>query len=205
MPSTVVWADFAQRYALTDLQIEQFKDYFNLLVSENEQYNLTAITDSDSIIEYHFADSLELGNKLDFSAISSICDVGTGAGFPGLALKIKYPHVSVVLIEVVGKKVSFLNMVISRLGLSGVEVYTQDWRTFLRKTEYPLQLFCARASLRPDELTRLFQGGCVYKNAQLVYWAAADWSVGPKEQVFFKKSFEYTVKNRQRKYALFSR
>ena len=199
------WNYFTRRYCLNDAQVAQFKAYAALLVRENAQYNLTAITQEDLILEYHFADSLELGTMIDMSTISCICDVGTGAGFPGLALKIKYPHLSVVLIEVVQKKIDFLTMVIAQLGLKDVQIYTQDWRTFIRKTNFPVELFCARASLRPDELIRAFQGGSEYRDAQVVYWASQDWAPDAKEQPFLKQTVSYSLKDRVRQYALFSR
>lgn len=205
-----LWVTFAKAYTLTDEQLKQFQRYYELLCEVNEQIDLTTIVELPAALAYHFSDSLELGSFLDLTAVTMLADVGSGAGFPGLALKIKYPAIPVVLIEVTQKRVDFLNRVITELGLTDIEVYPLDWRTFLRKTSYaPLAaetgLFCARASLHPNELLRLFQPGCAYKHAKLVYWAANTWSAEPKEQPFVQKEFAYMTKLKKRKYVLFAR
>lgn len=203
-----LWADFAKTYQLTDKQLGQFQRYYQLLCEVNEQIDLTTIVELPAALAYHFADSLELGTFINFTKVPMLADVGSGAGFPGLALKIKYPMVPMVLIEVTQKRIDFLRRVIDELGLTDIEVYPLDWRTFLRKTSYErLQqqgaLFCARASLHPDELIRLFQPSCPYKHATLVYWAAGSWVPEAKEKPFLQKEFLYTTKHKKRKYVLF--
>lgn len=195
-----VWELFGQRYGLSVLQLKQFVEYSSLLIEWNKRINLTAITDETDIIAYHFEDSLKLADFYDFSHCSIMADIGTGAGFPGIPLKIMFPHLSVVLVEVVQKKVSFLEMVIKELGLSDIQVCPLDWRTFLRQTNFPVQLVCARASLRPDELIRMFQSSSPYRNAQLVYWASQDHVLGAKEQSFLLKKCDYVVGKRHRIY-----
>ena len=122
-------------------------------------------------MQYHFIDSLIVANYIDLTTIKSIADVGTGGGFPGIPLKILYPHLSMTLIEVTEKKIRFLENVVAQLGLSSVEIVNLDWRTFLRKTSSPIDLFVSRASLHSDELLKMFKPSCVYKQATLVYWA----------------------------------
>lgn len=203
-----LWAAFAQSYQLTDIQLKQFQHYYHVLCEVNQQIDLTTIVELPSALAYHFSDSLELGSFIDLTKVPMLADVGSGAGFPGLALKIKYPTLPMVLIEVTQKRVDFLNRVITELALTGIEVYSLDWRTFLRKTSYELlmqknALFCARASLHPDELLRMFQPSCPYKNAQLVYWAANTWEPESKERPFVARVFEYAIKHKKRKYVLF--
>ena len=140
-----------------------------------------------------------LSKAIDLSAITTICDVGTGAGFPGIPLAIKYPQLRVILLEVSHKKIDFLDLVINKLELDNVEIYPHDWRTFLRTTDDSVNLFCARASLQPEELIRLFKPGCSYKDATLVYWAASDWLPVGKEESFIKKEVPYSVGNKKRK------
>jgi len=131
-----------------------------------------------------------------------VADVGSGAGFPGIPLKIIFPHLGVVLIEVTKKKQKFLQTVINELGLEGIEVCDLDWRTFLRKTESPIEYFLTRASLDPLELSRMFKPACPYKNAGLVYWASEEWEAAPRLKEFVKKEYEYVIKRKKRKLVL---
>jgi 16S rRNA G527 N7-methylase RsmG len=133
-----------------------------------------------------------------------LADVGTGAGFPGLALKIMYPQLPVLLIEVVQKKIEFLQAVIAACGLEGVEISGLDWRNFLRYPDYEIDLFVSRAALPTDELIRLFRPSCSYKNAQLVYWASKNWQPGSKEETaLMTQEFAYTVGGKSRKLVFF--
>lgn len=106
---------------LTEQQINQFLRYYELLVEWNEKMNLTAITAYDEVMKKHFVDSLSLIKTYDISKKIKVIDVGTGAGFPGLALKIAYPSLQVTLLDSLNKRINFLNEVITQLGLIGVE------------------------------------------------------------------------------------
>lgn len=106
---------------LTPEQIGQFLKYFELLVEWNGFMNLTAITDYDEVMKKHFVDSLSLIKTFDVTANVKLIDVGTGAGFPGLALKIAYPNLQVTLLDSLNKRIHFLDEVITQLGLTGVE------------------------------------------------------------------------------------
>lgn len=196
------WVGFIKKYGLNESGQAKFKLYLDQLIAWNQKFNLTAITDEPEIINYHFNDSLSLGRFVDLHGLKSIADVGAGAGFPGLPLKIAYPHLKLVLIEVNGKKVQFLQNLIKELELTDVFVEQVDWRAFLRQDNFEIDLFCARASLQVEELVRLFKPGCVYKNAQLVYWAAKDWQPSAKVGELIVKSFDYTVGERHRKLIL---
>lgn len=105
---------------ISDRQLEQFDIYYELLIEWNEKMNLTAITDFDEVIIKHFADSVLLGSFLDMSNIDNLIDVGTGAGFPGIPLKIMYPHIKVTLLDSLNKRLNFLNEVILKLELSDI-------------------------------------------------------------------------------------
>lgn len=106
---------------LTEKQIEQFLKYYEMLVEWNEFMNLTAITEYDEVMKKHFIDSISLIKAYDVTKSASVIDVGTGAGFPGLALKIAYPNLQVTLLDSLNKRIQFLNEVITKLGLEGVE------------------------------------------------------------------------------------
>ena len=106
---------------ISDEQIRQFLKYFELLVEWNEVMNLTAITGYDEVMKKHFVDSISLCKAYDVSQKKTVIDVGTGAGFPGLALKIAFPNLQVTLLDSLNKRINFLNEVISVLGLTGVE------------------------------------------------------------------------------------
>lgn len=107
--------------SLSEKQIEQFLTYYEMLVEWNEMMNLTAITEYDEVMKKHFVDSLSLIKAFDVSQNKTVIDVGTGAGFPGLALKIAYPNLKVTLLDSLNKRIQFLDAVIAKLGLTDVE------------------------------------------------------------------------------------
>ncbi len=106
---------------LTDFQIQQFLTYYEMLIEWNEVMNLTAITNYDDVMKKHFIDSISLVKAYDVSQEKSVIDVGTGAGFPGLALKIAFPNLKITLLDSLNKRIQFLNEVIKKLNLSDVE------------------------------------------------------------------------------------
>ncbi len=105
---------------LTDTQREQFLLYYKMLMEWNERMNLTAITDWEDVVTKHFLDSLCLVKAVPDLKNQRVLDLGTGAGFPGIPLKIAFPNLSVVLMDSVGKKLSFLDALIGELGLADV-------------------------------------------------------------------------------------
>lgn len=106
---------------LSDRQVQQFLTYYEMLVEWNEVMNLTAITEYDEVMKKHFIDSISLVKAYDVLKNVSVIDVGTGAGFPGLALKIAYPNLQVTLLDSLNKRINFLNAVIEKLQLTGVD------------------------------------------------------------------------------------
>lgn len=202
--SISIWNDFSKNYTLSLEQLESFKRYADLLITANAQFNLTAITSVSRIVADHFKDSLSLKEFIDLSKLRMFADIGSGAGFPGLPLKILFPHIPVVLIEVIKKKRDFLAYVVEDLGLTDVIISELDWRTFLRKTDYPIDLFCARASLQAEELIRLFKPESSYKDATLVYWASRHWTPSSLVAPFIEREEQYTIEGKSRLYVFFS-
>lgn len=106
---------------LSDTQIDQFTLYYELLTEWNSFMNLTAITEYEEVCIKHFLDSISLCKAIDCTQEYTVIDVGTGAGFPGIPLKIAYPNLKITLLDSLGKRVKFLKEVIQRLGLKDIE------------------------------------------------------------------------------------
>lgn len=106
---------------LSDVQLEQFMKYYEMLVEKNKVMNLTAITDFDEVVKKHFVDSLSLTKVCDLNGTLSLIDIGTGAGFPGIPLKIAFPNLKITLLDSLQKRVGFLQEVIDGLKLEEIE------------------------------------------------------------------------------------
>ena len=113
------------KITLTENQYEQFQKYFELLAEWNEKMNLTAITDESGVALKHFADSLSLLNFVDIPQNSSLADVGTGAGFPGVVLKIARPDIKLTLIDSLNKRLDFLGEVCAQLGIKAELIHSR--------------------------------------------------------------------------------
>lgn len=113
------------KITLTKNQYEQFQKYFELLAEWNEKMNLTAITDESGVALKHFADSLSLLNFVDIPQNSSLADVGTGAGFPGVVLKIARPNIKLTLIDSLNKRLVFLGEVCAQLGIEAELIHSR--------------------------------------------------------------------------------
>ena len=199
----MLWQKFCDRQQLSPLQVEQFKKYYVLLREANEVHNLTTITDLGFVIQDHFEDSLALRQFIDCRSLTTLADVGTGAGFPALPLKILFPHLKLVLIEVNHKKLDFLAQVAKELHLDGITFSDLDLRTFIRKTDYAIDLFCARASLQVEELVRIFKPSSPYRHARLVYWASQQWKADPSIFNYIEREEWYSIGMKQRRLIFF--
>ena len=97
---------------LTEKQKQDLEEYYNLLVENNKKTNLTTITEKEEVYLKHFYDSLTIVKVIDLTKDLSVIDIGTGAGFPGLVLKIVFPNLKITLLDSLGKRIDFLNIVI---------------------------------------------------------------------------------------------
>ena len=121
---------------LTETQKQQFDKFYELLVEWNKVMNLTGITEYEEVNEKHFVDSLSIVKAVDMNQVSSVIDVGTGAGFTGIPLKIAFPHLKVVLLDSLNKRINFLNTVINELGLKDISTIHGRAEDFAKKPEY---------------------------------------------------------------------
>lgn len=147
----------AEDIALTDQQMAQFDTYFHLLVEWNEKMNLTAITEEKEVYLKHFYDSLLVGLKMALNPQAAICDVGSGAGFPSIPLKILYPELSVTIVDSLKKRITFLQELTDQLGLTNVHLYHDRAEAFGQNPAFREQFdyVTARAVARLNVLVEL--------------------------------------------------
>lgn len=106
--------------SLTEEQLNKLEKFYNLLIEWNEKINLTRITEKEEVYLKHFYDSLTIVKEVNLNEKSTLCDVGTGAGFPGIVLKIVYPHLKITLVDSLLKRVNYLNSIIKDLELENI-------------------------------------------------------------------------------------
>ena len=143
---------------ITEAKMRQFERYLELLQEWNEKINLTAITQREEVYLKHFYDSLTAGLYVDFSkGVHSLCDVGSGAGFPSIPLKIIYPELQITIVDSLKKRITFLEEIVKELGLSGVSLYHDRAETFGQNKQFraSFDFVTARAVARMSVLAEL--------------------------------------------------
>ncbi|WP_338672347.1 16S rRNA (guanine(527)-N(7))-methyltransferase RsmG [Listeria seeligeri] len=142
---------------LSEVQLKQFRDYFEMLVEWNEKMNLTAITEEKEVYLKHFYDSISAAFYVDFNDFHSICDVGAGAGFPSIPIKICFPHLEVSIVDSLKKRMTFLGALAEKLALTNVHFYHDRAETFGQNKAHreKYDLVTARAVARMSVLSEL--------------------------------------------------
>lgn len=130
---------------VTDYQLQQLEKYYEILIDWNKKINLTGITKLEDVYLKHFFDSATIIKMVDLNKIDSLCDVGTGAGFPGIVIKILFPKIKVTLIDSLNKRINFLNSVIKELELVDIVALHERAEIFALSQREKFQLVTARA------------------------------------------------------------
>ena len=133
---------------------ELFQLYYDFLVQENEKYNLTSITEREEAYIKHFYDSAQLEKAINMNEVQTLCDVGSGAGFPSIPLKILYPHLHITIIEPTLKRCNFLNQLVKLLNLNNVTIINDRAENMVNLREN-FDVVCARAVANMQVLLEL--------------------------------------------------
>ncbi len=131
--------------SISEFQLEQLDKFYNLLISWNEKINLTAITAKNDVYLKHFFDSLTLIKAIDLKQELTVLDVGTGAGFPGIVLKIVFPNLKITLLDALKKRVDYLKIIIKELDLKDIDVIWSRAEEYTKINREKYDLVVARA------------------------------------------------------------
>jgi len=134
---------------LSAYQLDKLEKFYKLLVEWNQKINLTRIIDKEEVYLKHFYDSLTIAKVIDLNEVETLCDVGTGAGFPGIVLKIFYPHLKITLVDSLQKRVNYLNEVIKELDLKDISAIHERGEDHKEKYD----VVTARAVANIEKLT----------------------------------------------------
>ena len=140
---------------VTPLMIERLEKYYNLLIEYNQKINLTRITEKQDVYLKHFYDSITLIKAIDLNQNLKVCDIGTGAGFPGLVLKIVFPNLQITLVDALNKRINFLNIVIKELNLKNINTVHDRAEIFIRKNNETYDLITCRAVSKLNIISEL--------------------------------------------------
>lgn len=156
---------------VTEKKLKKLDKFYNLLILWNEKINLTTITAIQDVYLKHFYDSLTLFRVCDLTKDINICDVGSGAGFPGIVLKIFFPNLKITLVDSLNKRVNYLNTIIKELGLVNIEAVHFRMEDFSKVNEEKYDIITARAVANLSVLSEIsvkalkIQGKLVFMKA----------------------------------------
>ena len=141
--------------AVDEDKLDKLERYYELLIQWNEKMNLTAITKKEDVYLKHFYDSLTLIKAYDLNQNIRVCDVGTGAGFPGIVLKIFFDNIDITLVDALNKRINFLNIVIKELKLENIRAIHARVEEFAKETKEKFDLVTSRAVAKLNVLNEL--------------------------------------------------
>lgn len=130
---------------LTQVQLNQLEKYYELLIEWNKRINLTRIVEKKDVYLKHFYDSITLIKAIDLTKGQELCDIGTGAGFPGIVLKIVFPHLNITLVDALNKRIEFLKLVIKELNLKSINAIHERAEIFIRQNKNKFDIITCRA------------------------------------------------------------
>lgn len=130
---------------LTSQQLEKLNQFYELLISWNQKMNLTRIIEKEDVYLKHFYDSLTLSKVIDLKQDLTLCDVGSGAGFPGIVLKICFPNLKITLLDSLQKRVNYLNEIIKELDLKNIEAIHTRAEDYAKQNHEKFDIVTARA------------------------------------------------------------
>jgi len=151
---------------LNDEMLKQFDLYYELLIEWNKKMNLTGIIDYEQVYLKHFYDSLTICKIINLND-QLLCDIGSGAGFPGIPLKIAFPNLKITLVDSLGKRCVFLNEVISKLNLDGIKVINDRAENFTKNNREKFDIVTARAVAPLNQLLEL-SVACIKENGYFI-------------------------------------
>ena len=140
---------------LTDLQLEKLNQFYELLISWNQKMNLTRIIEKEDVYLKHFYDSLTISKVIDLNQDLTLCDVGSGAGFPGIVLKICFPNLKITLLDSLQKRVNYLNEIIKELDLKDIEAIHTRAEEYAKQNREKFDIVTARAVANLKMLSEL--------------------------------------------------
>lgn len=130
---------------LTKEQLNQLEKYYELLIEWNKKINLTRIVEKKDVYLKHFYDSITLIKAIDLTKKQELCDIGTGAGFPGIVLKIVFPNLNITLVDALNKRIEFLKLVIKELNLKNINAIHERAEVFIRQNKNKFDIITCRA------------------------------------------------------------
>ena len=173
----------------TQDQLNQLDKFYHLLIEWNKKINLTRIVDEEEVYLKHFYDSLTIAKEIDLTKVETLCDVGTGAGFPGIVLKIMYPNLKVTLIDSLQKRIKYLNEVIKDLDLKNIEAIHSRGEDFKGKYD----IVTSRAVANIEKLVK-YTMHLVSKNGVFIAMKG-DIDTELTEEIVKKISKKYLIEN----------
>ena len=170
---------------LTKNQLKQLEKYYQLLIEWNKKINLTRITEKKDVYLKHFYDSITLIKAIDLKQDLTVCDLGTGAGFPGIVLKIVFPNLNITLVDALNKRIEFLKLVIRELNLENITAIHDRGEEFIKNNRNKFDLITCRAVAKLNVISEICIPGVKVNGYFIPMKAQIEEEI--KEKEFIKK------------------